>query len=398
MPITDTLKKIQGNAADFENTAHLVNESSRQRKKYTGEAISCLDMVIDTGNTLLKEMKQISGQAVLLSNRHMEALNALIILKRNIHKQNSIIHSFSENSSREKEIIDPLAALNRNLDGSVLKGISLFEKLIDKTNDIILLDSQLLNLKKFQNKKNLLLKRLAQIALKDADKSIENSDANHQRGSDFIKSLSQINDLIKSSDRNGIEAIIGTAAAGRKSASMVNISSKAQFVFTDRVNLAANQLFTGSMRIREMIQEKYRSFNENLETVTEISILMSLELLDYLPAKALFKQMLADDISSAAGFPPEMDDLSALVISACDDIESLSGLNFDMTENISMNSRLEASAIALTANEMESYNALKTAVEFMTEAARYPVEGSARNMDNAREIERGLKAVLSLLK
>lgn len=85
------INKILIHADDFEKTALRVNESSIERKKNTEESIALLDMIINNGNVLYKEMRFISRESILLRNKYNAALNVCKVLMMNIEKQNSLI-------------------------------------------------------------------------------------------------------------------------------------------------------------------------------------------------------------------------------------------------------------------------------------------------------------------
>ncbi len=89
--------------------------------------------------------------------------------------------------------------------------------------------------------------------------------------------------------------------------------------------------------------------------------------------------------------------LNILVKIACNDIRTVSALNYDMTDNIHLNNETETRAVTISREELGCYTDIKKEVEAMTEATRYPVEGSAKNIENGKILEAELKNLAASL-
>ena len=69
-------------------------------------------------------------------------------------------------------------------------------------------------------------------------------------------------------------------------------------------------------------------------------------------------------------------------------------LNYDMTESSHINNQIETKAVELTDDEIKIYDKIKDEAESMTEATRYPIEGSGKNIVNGKELEVLIKKLI----
>ena len=89
-----------------------------------------------------------------------------------------------------------------------------------------------------------------------------------------------------------------------------------------------------------------------------------------------------------------MNDFISSVKIACNDVKYLGAVNYDMADSSHLNNETEDSALKLTRREIEYYDGIKKEVEGMTEATRYPIEGSNKNITNGKNLEKYLKEVI----
>jgi hypothetical protein len=391
------IARIAELADDFEKTASMVNESSRQRKKYTEDSLGHLDSMISAEVLFLKELKAGTRQGVLLRGRHAAILNACRTLIVNLSRQDEIMAQLKKGSGPQKESAKKMNNYNAALKASLGRACFLLESIIGKENRISFLDSVIVSLKSSHIKNNRKLKIDSAAILEDTKAAIENSATNNRRGLEFVKKLKGIGRLTGTGDREGIKKIIDMAIAGGTSARIVNRRSLTQFRFSDLFFNKVKLLHAEATLIRDKAREKYELFNISLEDIAELAVVIAVELNDYMPVKEFFRSKERGDNISSAEEPVYVSELAASVDSVCRDIQYLAGLNFDMSDNISLNSNLESKTLAVTEEEIELYRRLKISVEKMTEAARFPIEGSSRNIRNARDIEKALKKMAGML-
>ena len=101
-----------------------------------------------------------------------------------------------------------------------------------------------------------------------------------------------------------------------------------------------------------------------------------------------------DDIQHDSKIDRKLNELEIYVSIAANDINKIMSLNYDMTESSHINNQLETKAVELTDNEIKLYDEIKDEVESMTEATKYPIEGSDKNITNGKELEILLKKLI----
>ena len=146
------------------------------------------------------------------------------------------------------------------------------------------------------------------------------------------------------------------------------------------------------MHIKEIVAEKHSLFEANLQIITVLTVLISLDLKKYLEMEKLVDQI---EYSESSG--GKITALNQLVKIAVEDVKLLTSQNYDITESIRKNNELETKTVSMTESEVDFYNRITTAVSEMTSAARYPAEGSAENIENAGILERELEKIISSL-
>ena len=62
-----------------------------------------------------------------------------------------------------------------------------------------------------------------------------------------------------------------------------------------------------------------------------------------------------------------------------------------MTDKSHLNNEIETKSVELTEKELEYYNNIKKAVSAMTEDTAYPIEGSGKNIENGKILEKNLQ-------
>jgi len=142
--------------------------------------------------------------------------------------------------------------------------------------------------------------------------------------------------------------------------------------------------------------EKHQLFQDNLDRSAELAVILSLEIKDYLAAEDI-----AASLKAGTDDTPDLrfllDNLKSYIAIACRDIQSLSNLNFDMTDTINLNAELESKSLELTGMKLEYFERIREEVRSMTEATRYPIEGSKKNIENGKMLESYVRSILAEL-
>ncbi len=383
------LDTLYSKAEDFGAIARKVNESSKIRKNHAEKALKLIDQCIEIGETLHNEIDTVSKANVELRNQDNIVQNTCKILNTNIECQKKIINELMKTNSIDPEIAELLLSKIDNLSESLEEALLNISKIIDADNAIILLDKQILMWKEFQLDSINKLKKIAQISLDDAEKAINGSSSNLDRGLEMIQKYKNVEKLIKANNQDELNELVKDAKMGWNIAENVNKSSKSQYEFAEVVNKFTRQLHSDSSSIKEMMAAKHHMFEDNLQTITVLTVILSLKFKKYMGIKET-----AEKIEYNSDIHDLLNDLIVNINIACGDIEEVMSLNYDMTDSSHLNNELEDKTVKLTKTEIECYDEIKKNVEAMTEATMYPVEGSGKNIKNGQILEESLKEII----
>jgi len=381
-------------AEEFGAIAKKVNESSLDRKKHSEKAIDNLDFAHQTCANLLNEIQTIAKENLNLRNKHSQILTTFETFLINIAGQNDLIKELKENKAIKNDLANNLTEFNIKMEETLQKGKSFVSTIIQNSNQIVLLDKIIIKRKTFQKDRIKKLKKSTETTLKDAEKAIEGSGSNLERGLAMVKRFTSIDRLFAQGDKAEIKKTVNEANSGWKLAIKVNNSSTTQFEFAEEVNNFTKTLHDESLSIKDLVNFKRDLFTKNLEPIAELAVLVAVEMFDYITVKDLVKELDIENTALDEKNYRMVNDLAAYILSACEDIEMVGNFNYDMTDSIAANSRLGEKAVDLTNKENIYYAAVKNETEAMTEATRYPVEGSAKNIRNAMEVEKSLKEIM----
>lgn len=385
--LIDTLKKI---AEQFGTTAKKVNESSKLRKTHSENAIKYINLCQETGEELFKDIKSVGQSNKDLRKQDTVVRNTCIVLKANIERQKNLITSLKTKNIIQGETADKLLARINEFEEPLKNAIDNITSIIDKDNTLILLDNLLIFKKEKQQEKLTKLKKLADIAFEDAEKAIQGSSANLERGLSMVENFNKTDEVVAAKNREALKNLIDEANRGWNTATNVNLSSRSQYEFAEQVNRFTSQLFTESINIKDLVIEKHHVFEQNLQTITVLTVIISLKFLRFLSIEEIISE-----IEETASFNAELEDLKAYINIACSDIRNIAALNYDMTDTSHLNNEIEDKSVKSTKKETEYYDQIRKEVAAMTEATAYPVEGSGRNIENGRQIEELLKSILA---
>ncbi|MDY6967713.1 MAG: hypothetical protein SVR08_03510 [Spirochaetota bacterium] len=383
------IDRLYNIADEFGSIAKKVNESSVKRKEHSDNTIDLINKSYEIGKLLNKDIKKVSKANAALRSQDNIVLNTSYILTSNIKKQREILQKLEKNKSLNHEVIDQMMEKINGLSDSLNEAISNIQNIIKIDNEIIMMDNLLIMQKQFQQEAIKKLSKLASKSLEDAKKAIKGSSSNLDRGQKMAKRFKSVKQLIKKGDVGELERYIDEAITGWNIAVDVNKSSKSQFEFSEKVNEFTKRLHNESMSIRDLVAEKHSVFENNLQTITVLTVIVFLKFKKYLEIEKI-----VETIENNSKDYDLIHDLITFIKVACKDVKSVITLNYDMTESIKLNNEVETRAFDLSKDEMKFYDEIKNEVQKMTEATRYPVDGSGKNIKNGQILERQLREIV----
>lgn len=380
-------------ADEFGSIAGKVNEASKRRKTHSEKALKLIDLSNKIGTQLNEGIKSVAKADIRQRNQNDIIFNTCRILNANIKKQKELLNKLKATKSVNQKIVRQILSKVNALSRFINEALSNVREIIEKDNEIILMDNLLIMRKKYQHDSLRTLKKIAMISLKDAESAIKGSSSNLSRGLKMVKRFKGVEKFVKGGKLNELNNLAEEAKMGWKIAADVNKSSSAQLEFAEKVNRFTGQLHNDSISIRDMAVSKHHFFEENLQTVTVLTVILNLKFMKYLDI-----QELIDTIQDRDKIHDLMNNLNAYVSIACKDIKEVAALNYDMTDSSNLNNKLESDTVTLTKKEIEYYNDIKDEVQAMTEATRYPIEGSGKNIKNGQKLEKQLKGIINKMK
>jgi len=387
------LANLNNKAEEFGAIARQVNESSRLRKVHSERAIALIRQSMEVGDILGHEFEIISRANRSMRDQDTMVLNYCMGLEANIRRQQELLDTVAGGSLADPSALERLGVMIKALAASLRKAILLLHVIIQNDTDIVLMDGLIINRRKFQRESIDRLKKLAFRTIEDADAAIRGSSSNLKRGLQIVERLKLVRRFIEERRTDELSGLIEEANAGWNTAAAVNRSSVTQMVFSDDVNRLTENLLADSNAIQELVLSRHRLFARNQELMSELTVLLSREIKGFLPARDL-----SEEIIPGPGVPDGIRNLTGNLVSyvriACSDIEAVSGMNFDMTGAIALNSDIEKKAIELTRMKIGYFDRIREEVKSMTDATSYPIEGSGRNIENGKILEMYLKQIL----
>jgi hypothetical protein len=383
------IEVLNSTADEFGKIARKVNESSKKRKSYSEEAINYINLCIDIEEILGKDIEFFYDANIKQRDQDTVVFNICKILKANIENQKKLIIDLQKINFLGKETLDQISLKIKDFSQTLEEALSAIQRIVEKDNQIILMDKILKRRKQVQHDSILMLKDLTNTSLKDSEKAILGSSSNLERGLKMVERFKNTEKHINDKNIQELNNLIIEANKGWNTATEVNKSSSSQFAFAEKVNKFTKQLYEDSIAIKDMVVQKHHEFEENLQLVTVLTVILSIKFKKYLSIEEL-----VDSIEPEDKVRDLLLNLSEHIKIACQDIKEVAALNYDMTDSSNLNNVVEDKAVKLTREEIEHFDNIRKEVELMTEATRYPVEGSGKNILNGQALEKNLKEIV----
>ncbi|MDY6934143.1 MAG: hypothetical protein SVZ03_07965 [Spirochaetota bacterium] len=382
-------ENLREKADEFGSIAKKVNESSKTRKACSEKAMEYIDKSLKIGEVLKKDLETVANTNIIMRDQDNVVLNTCVILKSNINEQIDMINDLKKSVSINADIIEDCISKINYLSEAIDDALSNIQKIIKMDNEIILIDDKILMCKQLQQDSLKTLKEITKISLQDAKKAIKGSSSNLERGLQMVEKFQNVQQLIEDNNLSELNNLIKEARKGWNIAVDVNKSSSSQYEFAEKVNNFTKQLHRDSISLRDMVVEKHRIFEENLQYITVLTVILSLKFKKYLQIEeSLDKMEYNGDIHEL------INRIMINVKIACKDIKNVSSLNYDMADSSHLNNEIEDKAVKSTEKEIEYYDSTAKEVGVMTEATKYPIEGSGKNIKNGQILEDYLKNLL----
>lgn len=368
-------------AADFGVIARQVNESSRIRRRHAERALELLREAERLGEGLLPGFEKVSMMNAELRNRNAVALAICEGLALNCAWQHKALALLENGAARTPGWSVRARVLVHELDAALGEAIPLLRDIIARDNRVCFRERSLIERKKMQLQMLGGLRLLTETSLADAVKAVEGSAANLERGLRLTERILRIPDQIEACAKGELNDILNETRRGWTTAAEVNTSSRGQLEFAEKVRLFATRLHHDTEQLIGSVRDKHREFEEAIQAVTVLTVVLAMKFPKYLELETTLTGI---DRSWEA---EPVTDFFACVHLACEDIRILTGMNNDMADETRMNNEQEDRTLRNAEREMACIDEVMRAVDAMTDAVAYPIEGSAHNIENGKTME-----------
>jgi hypothetical protein len=379
-------------AEEFGSIERQVNDFSRLRKIHAEEAIGLIRQSMEIGDILAHEFEIISRTNRTMRDRDTTLQNYCLGLELNIRHQKELLRLLTGGPHADPALLEKLEEMSDALASTIQKAIILLNIIVRNDTEIVLMDDLAIRRKKLQRESIDRLKKLAFRTAEDAEAAIRGSAANIRRSRQLIERLDDIQRLVEEHRTDQMAGLIEEAIAAWNVSAAVHRSSVTQTAFTGEANRCIGKLHADSIAIRDLVITKDRLISHNHELVSELTVILSLEIKEFLPAADMAEETLPD-----SGMPDNvsstLSNLLSYMLIACRDIGVISGMNFDMHGAIELNADMEKKAVELTKMKTGYFSRIRDEVRSMTEAAQYPIMGSGLNIENGKTLELYLRQI-----
>ncbi len=375
---------------NFGEIAEKVHESSKVRKSHSESAILYIDKSMEISGKLHNKIESIAAINLELRDQHNLFLHTSIILNTNLEFHNNLIRELCEKGVITQESSDLMTKKVNELSKSINKVQPILYQLLEIDNRIILMDSLVIRRKEIQINRLKDLKRLTENVMEDSENAIQGSALNISRSIKFKEQAKSAETVFDLKMQNNIQTSINEANEGWNTASKVNVASVSQLEFAEKVK----GLYEDAIAIKELIISEHNFFDRNIVIIDKLQEILNKDFRDFLDISGTVEKI-EHDIYTHLSLVISINNFKSYNIIACQDIENISKLNYNMSDKITMNSDLENQTVVMTQEELLYYDEINKDVEHMTEATTFPIEGSAKNIENGKIIE---KEFINILK
>lgn len=384
--IADDIKRFFAFAQDLSKTVSRRISQAAKLKEF-------IDMAIELGDKITQKIDPVLTANLVLREQFNTINNACSVLNININKQKEIIGDL-----KIMEAIDPknqkrlMYAVLRLLE-SIQKALSLIRPIIERSNDMILLDHRIsrANTAIGDQMKGFIemLNRYRGMVGNDWRLYSVNEIKKDFTDEYFSRSVS----AIESGDKHGCAELTSDLREELNFEKGLSDSMASQGPLTGEMNQIGKLQYYDSNSIKNMVDSKYARHQENLEALAQLSVILSLEIEDYLKIRELFETC---QPGGNASYETRrlFKDLNILFDIACGSIESLIELNHYTVEIFDTNAKREEHIVELSNMYIRCYDNIRKELDSAEKGLVSISGGIQKNILIGQVLEKNLSKLL----
>lgn len=386
----DIHARIKQLADTFWSNAQAVNNSTRMRRESGNRIIEYIDQACMTATTILEGVRQVVAADINWSSKNASIFGTSLNLRISSRYQKKYAKQILESQTQHRTQIERISSLIDELDAVLIRAEQYLQTIMKQEQEILVLDKLIEAKKKYQLQSIRTMQKLS--AAINADTKIAETDSaeNTERGQTLKEMAADIGSLLTEDDSGAVQAVLDEVEAGIRKAREVNTNSKTQSQFAEQVRLFVEEFMAASYEVQRIIQEKHELFEENLQNITVLTVIISFELKKYLEAEQIINSLSFEKENKNLFI-----DLMMLVDIASREIKGLTDLNLDMTEISHVNNENETRTVDSSSAEQVLYADLRDAIDRMTELTKEPIRLSEENIRIAEQIRDHVYSLLS---
>ncbi len=391
--IDNDISQLEFFSGEIRDNASRINRSTILRKENAQEIIERVKRAMIFSTSIHDDIVQVAAANTMWLNKHNSIYSSCKMLKANIAEQRYCLDLLKRENLINNDDLKTIEESLVSFDNALQSALACLNDVLDKNNDIILLDKILELKKRYQLDSLKTLKKLALAVYIDSETAEKGSLINFSRWTEFYDSIEIIKESFINQDTDKLEHFMTTIRKAGNQTEEVIINSKSQYEFNEQVNHFMERFYNESISIKEVIDKKHSFFEQNLQNSTVLTVIISFEFKKYLELEKTL-----NSISISFDAPSDIRgiyaDLMLLNEIASNDIKVLTELNLDMTEISHITNENETKIVEITEDEIILFNSIKKLVAQMMEHTQIPISGAQSNFERTEKTANIFKKLL----
>lgn len=352
-----------------------------------------IDLSLELREKMSQKLELSLGADLTFREQCHTIINSCATLNANIEKQKEISGALMVIASLDPKTEKRLRFKILLISESIQKGLALAQQIRERTNDIVLVDYRV-------------VRHVARAAARMQDimesgKRLHESVTgdwgtfciNEKEKEADEKLHARINSIIDSADVSDMKTIMADVTAELEAEDVLSASLTAQAPGAGAMSRIAQDLLIDTASIRSLMEEKSGLIRKNLEEGAQLSVILSLEIADYLKIREILDPGQVDAGASVEARRLFLE-LGVLFDIAIDAVENLAELNQYSVEISNTNVKRDDQLIELSNMHYHCHDSISKESDSARELLTAAAEGSHRNIIIGQVLEKNIRKIL----
>jgi hypothetical protein len=380
----------------FFSFAGEINKAISKRATRVSKVYEFITLSFELGEKGARNSELALHETQSLSGRFSEVYDACSLMNININQQMEIINNLRTLELIDQKIEKKLTYKILLLSESMQKALSFIRLILERNNEMILLDNQLINRRKQLTG---LVKEFSSlltdiIKLLDSDlREYENSPRPMYELEEFLLKAAGI---IEIADQEGMGGLLDDVRNELRDEEILFSNLSSRMDIADDVHTKANELYHDICSIKNLVEVKDEHYRSNLEDMAQLSVILSMEIFDYVKMREILDPGLQRS-SITEDSRRLFYDLDVLFDIASHTIESLNKMDRDIIKIFDDNVNQEEQLIELSKMDMRCYDNIRNEIDGVMNIIHFIAEGSGKNVVIGQILEKNLNKLINVI-